>query len=165
MPGINIYPTRKFGEADLIEIPSEVLVKIHDHGERSYPDEGAGFLLGVDGEVRRVISVLPLHNARESEARHDRYILTPQDYLTGEKEAELLKLTLLGVFHSHPDHPSQPSEYDRDWAQPFFSYVITSIQDGTAVSTRSWRLLEDRSAFVEEPLQIGVSNQKNKKGK
>ena len=148
----------------MLEIPSELLVKIHDHGESSYPDEGAGFLLGVDGDVRRVVSVLPLSNARENEARHTRYVLTPQDYLAGEEQADRLKLTLLGVFHSHPDHPNQPSDYDREWAQPFFSYVITSVQDGTAIATRSWRLLEDRSAFVEESVQIGRSSRKNKKG-
>ena len=142
----------------MLEIPLELLARIQNDGEKSYPEEGAGFLLGVDGDVRRVVSILPLPNARESEARHNRYILTPQDYLAGEKQADQLKLTLLGVFHSHPDHPNLPSEYDRDWAQPFFSYVITTIQEGTAVATRSWRLLEDRSGFVEEPLKIGKSS-------
>jgi proteasome lid subunit RPN8/RPN11 len=158
MLAINIYPIRKFGEREMLEIPAELLVKIQNNGEKSYPEEGAGFLLGEDGDVRRVVTILPLPNARESTARHNRYILTPQDYLVGEKQADELKLTLLGVFHSHPDHPNQPSEYDRDWAQPFFSYVITNIQAGTATDTRSWRLLEDRSAFIEEPLRIGKSN-------
>jgi proteasome lid subunit RPN8/RPN11 len=141
----------------MLEIAPELLVKIQNNGEKAYPEEGAGFLLGVDGEIRRVLSLLPLPNARESEARHNRYILTPQDYLAGEDEADRLKLLLLGVFHSHPDHPNQPSEYDREWAQPFFSYVITNIQSGRAVSSRSWRLLEDRSDFIEEPVRIGTS--------
>jgi proteasome lid subunit RPN8/RPN11 len=148
----------KFGETEMLEIPPELLVKIQNDGEKSYPEEGAGFLLGVDGDVRHVVSILSLPNARENAARHNRYILTPQDYLAGEMQADQLKLTLLGVFHSHPDHPNLPSEYDRDWAQPFFSYVITTIQEGSAVATRSWRLLEDRSGFVEEPLKIGKSN-------
>ncbi len=141
----------------MLEIAPDLLKKIQDNGEKAYPEEGAGFLIGVDGEVRRVLSLLALPNARESDARHNRYILTPQDYLAGEDEADRLKLILLGVFHSHPDHPSQPSEYDREWAQPFFSYIITSIMAGLANSSRSWRLLEDRSAFVEEPLRIGIS--------
>jgi proteasome lid subunit RPN8/RPN11 len=141
----------------VLEIPSDLLAKIHSNGEKAYPEEGAGFLLGEERENRRVLRILPLPNARESEARHNRYIITPQDYLDGEREADRLMLILLGVFHSHPDHPNQPSEYDRDWAQPFFSYVITNVQNGKAVASRSWRLLEDRSAFVEEPVQIGKS--------
>ena len=141
----------------MLEIAPELLEKIQANGETAYPEEGAGFLLGVDGEVRRILSLMALPNARESEARHNRYILTPRDYLDGEEQADRLKLILLGVFHSHPDHPGQPSDYDRDWAQPFFSYIITSVNAGRADSSRSWRLLEDRSAFVEEPVRIGTS--------
>ena len=139
----------------MLEIAQELLEKIHTNGEKAYPEEGTGLLIGVDGELRRVLSLLVLPNARENGARHNRYILTPQDYLAGEDQADRLKLILLGVFHSHPDHPNQPSDYDRDWAQPFFSYVITSIVAGKTVASRSWRLLEDRSAFVEEPVRIG----------
>jgi len=145
----------------MLEIVPELVEKIQNNGEKAYPEEGAGFLLGEDGNVRRVLSLLPLPNVREREARHNRYILTPQDYLVGEEEADRLKLILLGVFHSHPDHPNQPSEYDRDWAQPFFSYIITSIMAGRADISRSWRLLEDRSAFVEEPVRIGISIQRS----
>jgi proteasome lid subunit RPN8/RPN11 len=144
----------------MLEIAPDLLEKIQENGEKTYPEEGAGFLLGLDGQVRRVLSILALPNGRESEARHNRYILTPQDYLAGEEEADRLKLILLGVFHSHPDHPNHPSEYDREWAQPFFSYIITSVEDGRADSSRSWRLLEDRSAFVEEPVRIGISTSK-----
>ena len=149
----------------MLEISPELLVKIQNNGEKAYPEEGAGFLLGMDGETRQVLSILPLPNSRESEARHNRFILTPEDYMAAEKEADALKLTLLGVFHSHPDHPNQPSDYDRDWAQPFFSYIITSVQNGQATSSRSWRLLEDRAAFVEEPVRIGISVKKEKKGR
>jgi len=145
----------------MLEIAPELLEQIQSNGEKAYPEEGAGFLLGVDGEMRRVLSLLALPNARESEARHNRYIITPQDYLAGEDEADRLKLIMLGVFHSHPDHPNSPSDYDREWAQPFFSYVITSVMAGRADTSRSWRLLEDRSAFVEEPVRIGISIQKS----
>jgi len=138
----------------MLEINPILLAKIHAHGEAAYPEEGAGFLLGNDGEVRKVLDLWPIQNAREADARHNRYLINPTDYLEGEAAAERLGLTLLGVFHSHPDHPNQPSEYDREWAQPFFSYLITSIEKGKAVASRSWRLVEDRSAFVEEPVSI-----------
>ncbi len=137
-----------------LEIDPKTLAEIHARGEAAYPEEGAGFLLGVEGETRRVLALLPISNARETGARHNRYLISPQDYLHGEAEAERLQLTLLGVFHSHPDHPDRPSEYDREWAQPFFSYIITSVEKGKAIASRSWRLTEDRSSFIEEPILV-----------
>ncbi len=133
-----------------IIIPPDLLAKIHAHGEQAFPDEGAGFLFGSGDEDRQVSAVYELPNAREDEARHNRYLITPQDYLKGELEAERLGLDVIGVFHSHPNSPNHASEYDRDWAQPFFSYVITSVYDAKAVESRCWRLSEDRSQFLEE---------------
>jgi proteasome lid subunit RPN8/RPN11 len=137
----------------VLHIGKDILAQIFAHGESSYPDEGAGFLLGYDdGEKRHVAQVFTTENAREDEARHNRYLVTPQEYLQAEIAAELLGLNLIGVFHSHPDHPNEPSEFDREWAQPFFSYVITSVNDGKAIGSRSWRLVEDRSKFEEEKI-------------
>ncbi len=141
----------------MLRLASQFLAQIRAHGESSYPEEGAGFLLGTDGEARQVLKILTLPNRREDGARHNRYLIAPKDYLFGELEADRLHMTLLGVFHSHPDHPDRPSDYDRDWAQPNFSYVITSVEKGKAVTSRSWRLLEDRSAFAEEALQVDAS--------
>jgi proteasome lid subunit RPN8/RPN11 len=135
----------------MLSISKELLDHIHEHGEQAYPEEGAGFLLGKDG---RVENVLPLPNAREQEARHNRFLITPEAYLNAELTADRLGLSLIGVFHSHPDHPNRPSEYDREWAQPFFSYMITTVNEGKAIESRSWRLLEDRSKFEEEPIQV-----------
>jgi proteasome lid subunit RPN8/RPN11 len=137
-----------------IRLSERLLGSIHAHGEQAYPEEGAGFLVGVPGRVQ---AVLPLYNAREDAARHNRYLITPQDYLEAEIEAEQSGLQLIGVFHSHPDHPNRPSEFDREWAQPFFSYIITSVQSGKALESRSWRLAEDRSQFEEEEILIQPS--------
>jgi proteasome lid subunit RPN8/RPN11 len=143
----------------MLEISNEILDQILAHGENAYPEEGAGFLLGsAEGEQRLVVAILGLINAREDTARHNRYLLTAQDYLRGEQEGERLGLDVLGVFHSHPDHPNRPSEYDREWAMPWFSYLITSVQGGRSVESRAWRLAEDRSAFIEETIQV-ISNQ------
>ena len=136
-----------------IVIPPNLLAKIHAHGEQAFPDEGAGFLFGKDGDARQVSAIYELTNAREDAARHNRYLISPQDYLKGELEAERLGLDVIGVFHSHPNSPNQASVYDRDWAQPFFSYVITSVYDAKAVESRSWRLSEDRAEFVEESIK------------
>jgi proteasome lid subunit RPN8/RPN11 len=138
-----------------LRIPSEILERIHLHGEQAYPEEGAGLLLGDfnQGE-QQVREILPLENARESQARHNRYQLTPQDYLQGEDYAESLGFAVLGVFHSHPDHPNMPSEFDRQWAWPNFSYLITSVIQGKAAESRSWRLKDDRQAFNEEQIEV-----------
>ena len=136
-----------------LTLSKEILQQIYAHGEGAYPEEGAGFLLGSeDGGQRHVAQIFVTENAREDDARHNRYLVTPQEYLQAEIAAELLGLSLIGVFHSHPDHPNRPSEFDREWAQPFFSYVITSVNEGKAVESRSWRLAEDRSKFEEEEI-------------
>jgi proteasome lid subunit RPN8/RPN11 len=135
----------------MLSVSKELLEVIHANGEQAYPEEGAGFLIGSDGKVEQVLS---LPNAREDEARHNRYLISPEDYLKAELMADKLGLSLIGVFHSHPDHPNRPSEYDREWAQPFFSYMITSVNGGKAVESRSWRLAEDRSKFEEEEMEV-----------
>jgi proteasome lid subunit RPN8/RPN11 len=138
-----------------LEITADLLKQIHQHGEKAYPSEGAGFLLGESGENMRVVTaILKLSNAREESAQHNRYLLTPQDMLRSEQEAARLGLDVIGVFHSHPDHPNQPSEFDREWAMPWFSYIITNVNQGTAAGSRSWRLSDDRAQFVEENIQI-----------
>jgi proteasome lid subunit RPN8/RPN11 len=135
-------------------IPDAILAEIHKQGETSYPEEGAGFLLGSDGDRREVHAVYMLSNAREDTARHNRYLISTRDYLKGEQAADRLGLLLIGVFHSHPDHPNRPSEFDREWAQPWFSYIITSVESGQALESRSWRLSEDRETFEEEAIEI-----------
>ena len=138
-----------------LEITADMLKQIHLHGEKAYPGEGAGFLLGNSGPDWRVVTaILELSNAREESAQHNRYLLTAQDMLRSEQEAARLGLDVIGVFHSHPDHPNQPSEFDRQWAMPWFSYIITSVNQGTAAGSRSWRLTDDRAQFVEESIQV-----------
>lgn len=134
-----------------LQLNAAVLAQIQAHGEAAYPEEGAGFLLGrANSTDRQVISLLPAENRREDAARKNRYLLGPEALRQAEDTAARLGLDLIGVFHSHPDHPSQPSEFDREWALPYFSYLITSVAAGNANDTRSWRLRDDRSQFDEE---------------
>jgi proteasome lid subunit RPN8/RPN11 len=135
----------------MLIVPNRLLEQMNAHVENAYPEEGAGFLIGKEGEVREILA---LSNSREDGARHNRFLFTPEDYLQAEMKAEALGLDLIGVFHSHPDCPNIPSEYDREWAQPFFSYIITRVDQGKAVNSRSWRLVEDRSRYEEEELKI-----------
>ena len=136
-----------------IIIPPPILLRIYKHGERSYPEEGAGLMFGYEYEGKRFLAdVFFLKNAREDSARHNRYLITAEDMLLGEREADALGLSIIGIFHSHPDHPNQPSEFDRENAIPWYSYLITSVNNGKAVGTRSWRLINDRSGFEEEEI-------------
>jgi len=135
----------------MLVVPGRLIEQMNAHVENAYPEEGAGFLIGEAGEVREIMA---LSNSREEGARHNRFLFTPEDYLQAELKAEGLGLSLIGVFHSHPDCPNIPSEFDREWAQPFFSYIITRVDSGKAVNSRSWKLLEDRSKYEEEEIEI-----------
>jgi proteasome lid subunit RPN8/RPN11 len=145
-----------------LKLNTVILHQIKRDGELAYPEEGAGFLLGYAGESeRRVVAILPVENAREDAARHKRYLIQPKDMLRAEDEAERRGLTLLGVYHSHPDHPARPSGFDRDWALPWFSYIITRVEKGRATQIRSWRLQEDRCDFDEEALTLSTAPAEN----
>jgi len=148
-----------------LHIPRELLLQIWDHGERTYPEENAGLILGtVNGEERWASRLLPLENKFQSESRHNRYLINPEDMMAGEQEAEGLALEILGVFHSHPDHPAEPSEFDRQWALPWYSYLITSVDRSHALESRSWRLNDDRSQMIEEVLHVQLGIDTTDKG-
>jgi proteasome lid subunit RPN8/RPN11 len=134
-----------------LKVDPTLLKAIQQNGEQAYPEEGAGLLLGrADGDQREVLSLLHLPNVREDGSRHNRFLIDPKALLQGELEAMRLGMDVIGIFHSHPDSPNQPSEYDREWALPWYSYIITTVQNGHATSSRSWRLDEDRSRYTEE---------------
>lgn len=120
-------------------------------GEASFPDECCGFMAGIEeGEHRTVSAILRVVNAKEGDKRR-RYLVSPKDYMNAENFADDNNLQLLGIYHSHPNHPSIPSEHDRVAAQPYFSYVIMSIQDGLYKNMQSWRL-NDEIQFEQETI-------------
>ena len=128
---------------------------IEAHGESTYPNEGAGFLLGrAEGDILRIEGLLPVINKWEAGEQYHRYVLTPEDYQRAELEAMKREADVVGVFHSHPDHPAEPSVWDRDWAVPNMSYFISSIVKGRASDTFSWRLREDHAGFDSEPIEV-----------
>ncbi|MCS7247574.1 MAG: M67 family metallopeptidase [Anaerolineales bacterium] len=138
-------------------LAAELLQELSSYLEGAYPEEGAGFLLGkTEEELGRVQALFPLPNAREAEARSNRFLLTPQDYVVAELHAEQSGLEILGVFHSHPDCPNTPSEFDRQWALPHLVYLITTVSQGKAANHRAWMLREDRSAFDEITLELST---------
>src|SRR5688572_17989878 len=110
-----------------IVIISDVLrMRIFEQLQQTYPNEGGGFLLGTQqGNEITVKDVHPVENVFESEEQYHRYAMTPADWMRLEDEADAKGLTLIGYYHSHPDHPAIPSEFDRVHALPNFRYLIT----------------------------------------
>ena len=126
---------------------------IRSHGRQTYPHECCGALLGVDGVAGATV---PLSNTTEEGPRR-RFLVSPADYQQAERAAADAGCELLGFYHSHPDHPARPSQYDLDHAWPSFSYVIVSVMAGEPGDLRSWTLKDDRSAFDEESLAVQSS--------
>ena len=137
-----------------LKIREALLQKIHAHGVETYPHECCGALLGNDGDGsrREIIDLLPLANRRDDSPRN-RFELTPDDVRLAEKTAADKHLDLLGWYHSHPDAPARPSEFDRDHAWPWYSYIIVSVQKGAPRDTTSWRLRDDRSGYEPETIE------------
>jgi len=137
-----------------VRIAASDLTRIHAHGEQAYPEECCGVLIGRDakeGEPATVVRVIAAENERV-DSRHNRYVISPQSLLRAQRDARAAGLDVVGYYHSHPDHPARPSEFDREHAWPGTSYVIVSVREGKAVDCRSWRLRDDRAAFEEEAI-------------
>jgi proteasome lid subunit RPN8/RPN11 len=129
-----------------VSLIDSALTAIKEHGRDTYPNECCGALIGRDGAVS---TTLALPNTTEEGPRR-RFLVRPVDYRAAEERAAALGQELLGFYHSHPDHPARPSQYDLDHAWPSFSYIIVAVAAGEPGDLRSWRLREDRSQFDEE---------------
>jgi proteasome lid subunit RPN8/RPN11 len=128
------------------------LQTIGRHATASYPDECCGVLIGRAMEDATVVErVLSVGNERQ-DSRHNRFLISPETILAAQKEARGLGLDIVGYYHSHPDHPARPSDFDLEHAWPWVSYLIVSLQGRKVVDTRSWRLREDRESFDEEAI-------------
>lgn len=131
-------------------IDEAVNTHIRAHAGETYPNECCGALIG-SGE--RVSDGFSLPNLTEEGPRR-RFLVTPEDYRAAEKRATDAGQELLGFYHSHPDHPARPSQYDLDHAWPYFAYVIVAVEKGDPKAMTSWRLREDRSVFDEERISV-----------
>src|SRR5256885_16098435 len=137
----------------LLSISKQLAERIRAHGAETYPHECCGALLGRDNEPREILGLFPLINRRDDSPRN-RFSVTAQDVLDAEKSARQQGLDVVGWYHSHPDHPARPSEYDRDHAWPWYSYIIVSVAQGQPQDMTSWRLNDDPPQFLPEGNQI-----------
>ena len=148
-------------------ISGHLAEKIRAHGAETYPHECCGALLGRDSSEiggsdpqakesrpgREILALFPLVNRRDDSPRN-RFSVTSEDVMAAEKNAREHGLEVVGWYHSHPDHPARPSEYDRDHAWPWYSYIIVSVQGGAPQEMTSWRLNDDRLEFSPEGIEI-----------
>jgi proteasome lid subunit RPN8/RPN11 len=144
----------------LLKMSTETAEKIRQHGADTYPHECCGALLGRDASagaekfaVREILALFPLVNRRD-DSPHNRFSVTAEDVRDAEKAGREKNLDVVGWYHSHPDHPARPSQYDREHAWPWYSYVIVSVAKGQPAEMTSWRLNDDRSEYSSEEIAI-----------
>jgi proteasome lid subunit RPN8/RPN11 len=138
----------------MINLLTEHVEAIHEHGEHDYPHECCGLLLGKflgDGD-KSVSEIYPISNAREEEHKRNRFLIRPEELLRGERYAREKELEVVGFYHSHPDCEAKPSSYDLEHAWPTYSYIIVSVRERFAADMRSWELEADRSRFNQEEI-------------
>jgi proteasome lid subunit RPN8/RPN11 len=156
----------------MLVLSNELRRQLEEHGERGYPEEICGFLIGTaDGDDKTVTELREIENSWDdsgtpefagtggadfaTESRRRRFSIPPEEYFRADKEAREQGLAILGFYHSHPDHPARPSQYDLALAQeifPGYSYIIVAIHGGKAVDMTSWVLRDDFSQFDAEDL-------------
>jgi proteasome lid subunit RPN8/RPN11 len=143
------------GVGPTARLSNEIASKIRAHGAETYPNECCGALLGkeIADDLREISVLFPLVNRRDDSPRN-RFSVTSEDVRDAEKAARENGLDVLGWYHSHPDHPAKPSQFDQDHAWPWYSYIIVSVADGEPQYLTSWRLSDDRSGYIAEDLEI-----------
>jgi proteasome lid subunit RPN8/RPN11 len=137
----------------MIYLTEEHIKQIEAHGERTFPHECGGMIIGrFETDKKTVVELLPMENAMAESEQHNRVLILPKDVLRAERYARSQKLDVIGYYHSHPNHPAIPSQFDLDHALPVWTYIIVSVEDGKAVDVRAWEMENDRSKFNEEEI-------------
>ena len=140
------------GGSVMLRMDHALIDEIRRQGERAYPAECCGVLVGIAGDVKEVVKLVPATNRRTDDPR--RYLIDPDDLRRIEAELRPLKQDVLGCYHSHPDHPAVPSAFDVEQAWPWYSYLILRVDGGRAAEVASWVLVDDRSTMHSEPIDV-----------
>ena len=140
----------------MIIIDRESTEEIRAHGARDYPYECCGLLIGKfepDGS-KLVLETFAISNAREEAAKRNRFLIQPEELMRGERYARSKDIEVVGFYHSHPDSPARPSQYDLEHAWPTYSYIIVSTSEGQSGDLFSWEQEPDRSRFNQEEIIV-----------
>ncbi len=143
----------------MLYLDHKLALEIRAHGGETYPHECCGALLGrADGDGRKQVEELHALVNRRQDSPRNRFLVTPEDYRAAENTARARGLEILGWYHSHPDHPARPSEFDREHAWPTYSYVIVAVTDRQPGEIASWTLRDDRSQFDPETVVVAEAS-------
>lgn len=138
----------------MIQLTSSLRAQMAAHGEQTYPHECCGFLIGRrEAGAKRVEEARPAGNARD-DSPQNRYLISPEEMLHAERDARRAGQEILGFYHSHPDVPARPSQYDLEHAWPVYSFLIMSVNQGRTTDMHAWVMVEDGSRFEEEPILV-----------
>lgn len=143
-----------FKNKSVLHIQKPAYDEIIRHAEESYPNECCGILVGSGQKDKRVFSSERANNVNTERAK-DRYIIDPNEIYAVDRQCRAQGLDIMGFYHSHPDHPDKPSDFDRERGQLGYSYLIVSVKSGHAASAKCWIFDEDNEPFKEEKLKIG----------
>ena len=139
----------------MLRLARQAAADIRAAGAEAYPNECCGVMFGREEEGDHVVEALrPIVNAREAGEQYHRFLITAEEMMQAELAARRLGLEIVGFYQSHPDHPARPSDYDREHALPFYSYVIVRVAGGEPGPMTSWRLRPSREAFDGEAVEI-----------
>lgn len=139
----------------MVEISDELLEEIAAEGEKSYPDECCGFIIGslVNAEHKTAEKIVPCENKFDDGEKFHRFLIEPKQMLKVQREAARSGKDIIGFYHSHPDCRAIPSEYDRSHALPVYSYIIVSVVGGKRAETLSWQL-DENDRFQSEEIRL-----------
>jgi proteasome lid subunit RPN8/RPN11 len=138
----------------VLQLPASLARQIEREGSAAHPNECCGIMFGRDAERGRLVErIEPVPNVFDEVEKYHRFSVSPQQLMQAEKDAGAHGQLVLGFYHSHPDHPARPSEYDRQHAWPFYSYVIVSVAKGQAVDMTSWVLDESTETFSRQDIE------------
>jgi proteasome lid subunit RPN8/RPN11 len=127
--------------------------QIRREGAAAYPNECCGIIYGVEKGGERVVTTLEaVDNVYDETERYHRFSISPKQLMQAERTAGDRKELVLGFYHSHPDHPPDASETDRQHAWPFYSYVIVAIAKGKPGEMKSWQLNEQTERFGRQEI-------------
>ena len=130
-----------------ISLDQNIIMQMEEHATSTFPDECCGFMFGGNDNGNIKVELISKVINTHPDLKERRFLISPDDYMNAENYADENGFTLVGVYHSHPNHPAIPSEIDRLAALPGFSYIIFSIMDGKPTDVTAWELAEDRSEF------------------
>ena len=136
----------------MLRMGDALVDEIRRQGERAYPAECCGVLVGTAGDVKQAVRLVPATNRRTDDPH--RYLIAPEDLRRIEADLGPLGQDVLGCYHSHPDHPAVPSTFDIEQAWPWYSYLIVRVEAGQAAEMSSWVLDNDRSTMHSEPIDV-----------